>query len=97
MCNTTLHKVFIFAVETKRTILQAAVMAERDFDKNEALLWAIGYGNDANVEFLLQAGADPNFKNWYGQTPLGVVKFFGENSRAAIAKMLRDAGMKEPA
>jgi hypothetical protein len=53
------------------------------------LLWAVDCGNLSGVDALLEAGADPNLTEQFGETP---VTFAAENRDPAILQLLLSRG-----
>jgi uncharacterized protein len=60
-----------------------------DSSKNSLLMLACYYGHAETAQMLIRRGADVEFRNIRGQTPLGGVAFKGYED---VAKVLLDSG-----
>jgi len=60
---------------------------QKQFQLGEALMAAVEKGNQAIVTFLLKNGANPNYVNLRGETPLDIAK---QNGNIDIIKLLTE-------
>lgn len=85
----TLNDILFFAEEENRPNLMAAVMAEPDFDKDQALIWAAREGHTGIVHLLIEKGAALDVRGSNGRAALN---WAIRKGRTKIAARLREAG-----
>ncbi len=82
---TALMHAAVKGYEASIKLLEAAG-AKHDYNKDDALLMSAGYGTTQIVDALLEAGANPNVRDRYGETPL--MLFCQTHSHEGIYKLV---------
>lgn len=81
------HDVLVDSILEKNPDSQGSYVDYVDYYGRSALSWAAINGRSRRVETLLKAGADPNMKDWLGQTSLSLAS---ENRHDEAVKKLID-------